>query len=159
MSRVLALMILLVSQAVSAGVASISLELEVARELVEVDAVGLEVTRLVPIDSAAPGEVVVYTITYTNTGGDVAEKVTITDPLPGMVRYVAGSVSGAADAQFAVSVNGGESFSAPDDAWVVRHDGQQRPAEPRDYTHLRWVLADPIAPGASGFVRFRTRLE
>ncbi len=161
MSRVLTLMILIVSQvtSVSAGVAAISLNLDVAREVVEIDTNGLVVTRLVPIDSAAPGEVVVYTITYTNTGSDAAANVTITDPLPTMVHYVPGSVSGAAGAEFAVSVNGGQSFSAPYDAWVLRDDGQQRPAEPGDYTHLRWVLAGPIAPGASGFVRFHTRLE
>ena len=161
MSRILALIILVVSQAASASVsaAGISLEIDVAREVVEVDSDGLEVTRLVPIDSAMPGEVVVYTITYTNAGSDAAENVVITDPLPTEVQYVPGSESGAAGAEFAVSVDGGESFSAPSEALVVRQDGQPRPAEPGDYTHLRWVLADPVLPGASGFLRFRTRIE
>lgn len=162
MSRILALIILVVSQAaasVTVGAAGISLEIDVAREVVEVDTDGLEVTRLVPIDSAMPGEVVVYTITYTNAGSDAAENVVITDPLPTEVQYVPGSASGAASAEFAVSVDGGESFSAPSEALVVRQDGQPRPAEPGDYTHLRWVLADPVLPGAGGFLRFRTRIE
>ena len=161
MSRVLALMILVASLAASqsAVAAGISLEIDVAREVAEIDADGLEVTRLVPIDSAMPGDVVIYTITYTNTGSDVVENVVITDPLPTAVQYVPGSVSGAAGADFAVSVDGGQNFSAPTEALVVHQDAGPRPAEPGDYTHLRWVLADPISPGASGFVRFRTRIE
>ena len=161
MSRVLALMILVASLAtsLSAVAAGISLEIDVAREVVEIDADGLEVSRLVPIDSAMPGDVVIYTITYTNTGSDVVENVVITDPLPTAVQYVPDSVSGAAGADFAVSVDGGQNFSAPTEALVVRQDAEPRPAKPGDYTHLRWVLADPISPGASGFVRFRTRIE
>lgn len=158
--RVFAVAILIVSQAVSMSVSasSIALQFTASREIVETDASGRPITRLVPTDSALAGDEVVYTVTYTNTGSDSWDHVVITDPLAPEVNYLPGSVSGAF-ADFTVSVDGGKTFSEPDEARVVDEFGYEHPAEPRDYTHLRWLVVGTIAPGASGYVRYRARLE
>jgi uncharacterized repeat protein (TIGR01451 family) len=160
MSRVLTLMILIASFAVSADVnaSSISLRIDVAREVLEIDESGRAVRRLVPVDSGVSGEVVVYTITYTNVGSDEWDNVVITDPVASGVDYVPGSCSGSFE-EFLVSVDGAKSFSTPDDALVLDVYGYERAAEPKDYTHLRWVIEESLAPGESGFVRYRARLE
>ncbi len=51
----------------------------------------LTITKAAPA-TAAPGETIVYTITYQNTGTDTAYNVAITDTLPAGVAYVTASV-------------------------------------------------------------------
>lgn len=57
------------------------------------------------------------------------------------------------------SVDGGKTYGALDKLAISTQgsDGKDapRPATAADVTHLRWTLKNSMAPGASGFVRFR----
>mgnify|MGYP006408422563 CR=1 FL=1 len=54
-----------------------------------------------------------------------------------------------------VSVDGGKSFGKLAELSVVDGEQASRPAVASDVTHIRWILPKPIAPGASGELRFR----
>ena len=56
----------------------------------------LNIAKSVSRASAAVGDVVTYTLSYQNTGPGGASNVTITDPLPAGLSYVANSAFGAA---------------------------------------------------------------
>ncbi len=114
-------------------------------------------TRLVAAEKVVPGDEVIYTVTFKNVGDEPAENVVITNPISADLTYVAGSAFGASSSvQF--SVDGGKNFAAAEDL-TVSEDDAARLATPEDYTHVRWLFSNDLAPGAQGVVRFRARLK
>ncbi len=114
-------------------------------------------TRLVAAETVIPGDKVVYTITFTNEGSDVADDVVVTNPIDGSLEYLEGSAFGAG-MTIEFSVDGGQSFSAPGDLMVADESGN-RPARPQDYTHVRWTLDGDLEPGATGVARFSATVK
>ncbi|MEM6817985.1 MAG: hypothetical protein AAF578_04290 [Pseudomonadota bacterium] len=158
MKRILALTALwLLGQAAVAQTGNIELKTVVEKETTVVNEAGQEVTQLVPVEKVIPGDVVIYTVTYTNIADEPAEKVVITNPIRSDLRYVRDSAfAPGADVEF--SVDGGEQFAALEQLTVQR-DGASVPASLDDLTHIRWTLRDQLDPGAQGFARFRARLN
>lgn len=137
---------------------AITIQTSAEVEIVETDASGEPVTRLEPASKVVPGDIVIYTLTFSNGGENPAENVVITNPVPRHMAYVGGTAFGpGADISF--SVDGGQNWGAPDELDVPLAEGGERPAVPDDYTDIRWVLRNELQPGAQGFARFRARLE
>ena len=123
---------------------------------------GVKVKKVAPVQKMVPGDEVLYTITYANKTVKPAEKVTVTNPVPKHTRYKDGSAAGeGTDITF--SVDDGKTFATPDKLTVAIKDkaGKDgvRPAVAQDYTHIRWVLKQNVAPGQSGAVRFRAAIQ
>ena len=129
----------------------------VQKEEVVVTDSGERKSELVPAEKVVPGDSVVYTITFENVSDESAENITITNPVPENLSYVAGSAFGPG-AVIEFSVDGGERYGAPETLFVT-DNGELRQATPDDYTHIRWVLQDELAAGAQGMARFRARLN
>ena len=124
---------------------------------VTIDEAGEEVTELVPAETVTPGERVVYTTSFRNTGAEPADNVVITNPISENLLYVEGSAFGPGlDLEF--SVDGGESFASAD-ALTVVDDAGERGATPEDYTHIRWSLPGSLDAGAQGVMRFTAILK
>ena len=122
------------------------------------DESGVEQTRLVAAARVLPGEELLFTVTYTNTGNEPAENITIVNPVPEHMDYVVRSASGD-DTAVTFSVDGGESFATEQDLSVTDAQGTKRPAAAEDYTHVRWIVGSDIAPGDSGKVQFTAVVE
>ncbi len=116
-----------------------------------------KITRI-PASRIIPGDEVVYTIHYRNSSTRPAENVHITIPVAEHTSYRSGSARGA-DTAITFSVDGGKRFATPDKLSVKLPNGRVRPAEARDYTHIRWRFNKPVAPGASGAVSYRAVLN
>lgn len=101
------------------------------------------------------GDEVHYTIKVRNPGEQAVTDIVVTKRLPFGVRYQPGSAAGpACKVQF--SMDGGATFKAPEPtraAAATRRNA--RPAPVPDYTHVRWILAKPLAPKATALLRFR----
>jgi hypothetical protein len=102
-----------------------------------------------------PGDRVVFTLKYANQSTEPAAGFRATNPMPGPVQFIA-----VAEDWAEVSVDGGVTWgkltqltvkSAPTDGAAP----VERAATPADVTHVRWVFAEPIAPGAKGSVSYR----
>jgi uncharacterized repeat protein (TIGR01451 family) len=118
---------------------------------------GERLTRLVPVETVVPGDVVIYTTTVENISDEAADNVVVTAPVPEHLSYVAGSAFGPGTAiQF--SIDGGASYAVADELTVLE-DGESRAAKPKDYTHIRFVLQDDLAAGAQSVTRFRAQLN
>ena len=129
----------------------------VQKEEVTVNEAGEADTHLVAADTVIPGDRVVYTITFENISNDAAENVVITNPIADSLTYVDGSAFGpGTDIQF--SVDGGQSFAARE-ALTVAENGDVRPAEAKDFTHIRWVMKQDLPVGAQGMARFSADLK
>ena len=119
---------------------------------------GSEEGKRVPATRVPPGETVIYTLSARNTSEKPADDVIVTDPIPEHMEYVDGSVT-ADGARVTFSVDGGKSFAAKESLKVLGEDGAMRAALPTDFTHIRWQLEKPLAPGEARAVSFRARLE
>ncbi len=129
----------------------------VQKEETFVNEAGESEKRLVAADIVVPGERVIYTITFTNISDESADNVVITNPIAEGLVYVNGSVFGpGTDITF--SVDDGASFAAAGDL-TVTENGESRPAEAKDFTHIRWVMRSDLAAGAQGTARFAAILE
>jgi len=133
------------------GQPHISVDVTVFHETTIRDAGGREERRLEPVRDTHPGDTLLYRIKCTNRGDAVAPTAQIVDPIPSGTRLVPASWS-LPDAEFAVSVDGGKSFSAFPIRLPVRlASGEiiQKEVDHSAYTHVRWSATRPLPPGES----------
>jgi len=122
---------------------------------------GRWVTERIPLDKTSPGDVLVYTITYTNAGKSPALDAEIVDPIPRGVVYVLDTAEGR-DAEITCSIDNGRSWQRPPVMMQVkRPDGtmESKPAPADRYTHVRWVIKKPLPPGQSGQVSLKVNVR
>lgn len=119
------------------------------REVKRIEAAAAKVT---------PGDTVIITTTYRNTGKKPAANVTITNPVPQHTEYVDKTAEGAGS-RIEFSVDRGKTYGAPDKLTVKDAKGKVRKAAPADYTDIRWMLGEQLKPGGAGSVSFRARIK
>lgn len=109
-------------------------------------------TRIVTADGkrARPGDRLIVSLTYRNTGRAPIADLVLADPVPAQLAY-----RGPADGSPApeLSVDGARFAALP--ALAVG----TRSAAPDDIVAVRWRLAQPLAPGAGGTLAFRAVLK
>ena len=151
------LMLIGTAAAVAAG-GSIELRTVAETDVKVIDAAGKEQTERITATKIVPGDEVIYTVYFTNRGSDTTADVVITNPVPEhmLVRQIE---TGQRHVLVAVSVDGGSQYGSPQNLTITDADGRTRPVEPSDYTHVRWTLQEPLAPGAEGSVSFRAQLQ
>jgi uncharacterized repeat protein (TIGR01451 family) len=114
---------------------------------------GREAFRFVPARMLEQGQVVYYTVRITNQTTVPLRNVAVVQPVPANTIYLEDSASGpGADVSF--SVDGGRMF-APAQSLTIGAEGLQELAQSKQYTHIRWQLRNPLAPGATALARFR----
>jgi hypothetical protein len=103
---------------------------------------------------ASHSDQLIVTVRFSNASSDVLDAIRITSPVPSDVQYVAYSASGPGS-EVLFSVDNGRTFGRPDELTLPAADGGARGADAADYTHVRWVLREPLDAGATGIARFR----
>jgi len=110
-----------------------------------VDGDGLGSSKFIPVARLRVGDEIFYTLQVRNFTAAEIPTAVIVKSVPQNTSYVAESAVGPA-AIITFSTDGGATFVAkrvldsPTDA----------------YTHIRWELRHPLAPGATALLRFRT---
>jgi uncharacterized repeat protein (TIGR01451 family) len=136
------------------------LEVEAIAEqrIVETSRDGGKAIRFVPASQVRLGEQVHYTLRVRNPGTTPVEQAVVIRTLPHNTRYIAQSATGpGADIHF--SIDGGASFAPANDLRITTYVGPPRRATADDYTHIRWRLRHPLAPGATALLRFRAEFR
>lgn len=128
------------------------------KEEVVMNADGEKETKVVPVATVTPGDVVIYTIAVENTSDEAAYNVMVTDPIPEQMAYVAGSAYGSG-MDITYSVDDGKTFATPDVLEVKDAQGEWRAANAEDYTHVRWKLRESLPAQSKTEARFRARLK
>jgi uncharacterized repeat protein (TIGR01451 family) len=137
----------------------VGVETELIAEVRETVRVGEgETVRFVPAKVLSQGQVVYYTVRILNRSPVYAERVTVTQRIPANTSYVAGSASGPA-AKVTFSVDGGQTYSESDAPPHLDAGDQGAKAPVREFTHIRWELAHPLAPGAVALARFQATFQ
>jgi uncharacterized repeat protein (TIGR01451 family) len=138
----------------SAGCIALKSTAEVEQEVVNDK--GEKSKQLVPVAKVVPGVQVIWTVTANNICKKPSDNVTINNPVPEHMTYVAGSAFGAgADITYSLD---GITFGAAGDL-TVTENGVTRKARADEYRHIRWVFKSALPPGASAVARFRAVLN
>jgi uncharacterized repeat protein (TIGR01451 family) len=115
---------------------------------------GTRTKEWLPATDIQQGQAVYYTVKIRNLGTTAAHNVVITKAIPANTTYQPDSAA-APGAVVSFSVDGGATF-APARELVIRDPkGAQRAVTPETYTHIRWRMRYPLAPGAIAYARFR----
>lgn len=116
---------------------------------------GREIRSWAPADRLTAGEEIHYTVRVTNPGQQPVGDIVVTKRLPYGVHYLAGTATGpACEVQF--SADGGNTFAKPERAAGGSKKGARK-SPAIEYTHVRWILLNPLQPGATALLRFRAK--
>jgi len=123
--------------------ASVSASALTAKQIVEKETVvqmpdGSETVTRSKAANIAPGERVVYTLSFTNDKVEPASDLVLTMPVPDEIKYMDGTAS-----QEGASSTGGVTRTATAD----------------DITHIRWTVAGPVAAGETGNLSYKGVLK
>lgn len=143
------------AQAADSAAAPVRLVAEAKQEVIKTAPDGSTTREWVDIDRIVPGDTVVYIITAHNEGAEEVTGIVLDDPIPADTEFVSGSAV-APNAEIRFSADGGDSFDAAESLTLVEEDGTSRIATNRDYTHIRFALNYPVAPGDTARVHFKT---
>jgi len=139
----------------------VAVNIAVEREVTKTDADGQQVQYREPVDTAFPGDVLVYTLRAENVGNGPAVNTRLEDPIPQGTVLIPNSVL----------LDGAEVLASLDDgsSWQpfpvrIDHAGddgarEKVPAPAEAYTNLRWVLAGNLDPGEHREVSFKVRIQ
>ncbi len=119
---------------------------------------GKKELKRMPAETVIPGSEVIFTTVFENISKEKAQQAAITNPVPEHMIYKADSAAGK-DTAITFSVDNGKSYNIPAKLFVSDAEGRKIPARPQDYTHIRWELRAPLAPGKTGEVSFRAILK
>jgi uncharacterized repeat protein (TIGR01451 family) len=128
---------------------------------------GRSTARLIPASTLVQGQEIFYTVRIRNPAAVAASDVEVVHRMPENTVYVPQSATGPG-VDIALSADGGRTFGeegritlvdqsavALMQATILDPAALTRPAKPQDYTHIRWRLRNPLAPGAVALARFR----
>lgn len=147
--------------------ADVKIDSKIMVERTDASESGKTVTKLVDPATVKviPGDKLLFINTYRNTGDTAVTGFVVNNPVHSAVALIE-----VVEDWALVSVDGGKNFGKFSDLSVTEtvaaapeEDADEtaapvqttRPAVASDVTHIRWVLASPIAPSASGELRFR----
>jgi len=121
---------------------------------------GKNIVKRMPASKIEPGQVLIFTIKYSNTGDEKATNVVINNPIPKQTVYEVGSAKGGNEITF--SIDNGKNFKRPSMLTyeLTGQDGKKirKKASPEQYTHVRWLIS-ALPPGSSGEVSYRVRVK
>lgn len=112
-------------------------------------------------DTARPGDVLRYRLTFTNrTAGPVAG-VVLSNPIPSTIALVGGTVrSSRDDVQVEYSADNGRTWSAePTEEVLVNGSRVRRPIPPERFTNVRWTISGQVQPRATVTADYDTRIR
>lgn len=132
---------------------------EIQAYIVTKDGDGQE--KIEPAVETEPGQVMEFRIVFTNNGDSSVSGIKVVDPIPLNTRFIGDSHNADIEAEFEVSIDGGESFEpVPVKRFETQADGIQKEVivPPEQYTHVRWVAAEELA-SAGGQHSFSYRVS
>lgn len=131
-----------------------------AEKEVSVSVKGKQIKKRIAAKGVHPGEEIIYTLSYINSGTEAAKDVVISDPVPAGTAYIPGSASETGDLSF--SIDKGKIYKKPTLLIYEQKDSDgkmhKRVATPDDYTDIRWTIPS-VPAGGKGSVNFRVKVK
>ena len=108
---------------------------------------------------ARPGDVIRYTLVFTNVTAGPVKNIQFVDPLPKGLVYVIGSAKADQPTRLEYSIDGGKNYSTQPMIEVMENGKKVEKAAARElYTHVRWTVLGALAPGAKVIAELRAQV-
>jgi len=142
-----------------AGGPKLQLTVRAEHEVRRVDASGNEVIVLEPVMATHPGETLVYTLDYQNTGDAPAVKPVLAAPIPDGTALVRGTaVAPGADVRYSLDGKTWSAWPRMRAAGMAAGDAEiDVPAAA--VRHMQVLLRGPVPAGASGRATFKVIVQ
>lgn len=122
---------------------------------------GKNVVKRVPAKDIESGQILIFTLKYSNKGNENAKNVVFDNPIPKETVYEVGSAKGARS-KITFSINDGKNYKKPSllTYEIKGPDGKKirKKASPENYTNVRWVVPS-VPPGGGGELSYRARVR
>ena len=130
--------------------------------LPEVTWISLEGNLLQPAPRLQPGDVVRYTISGNNRTEQPISGLVLNDDIPQNMVIVLGTArveNGVGEITY--SADAGKTYAVSPMIRETRPDGTlvSRPANPEEYTHVRWTFTEPVAAKSNVAGSYQVRLQ
>lgn len=136
----------------------IELKCVAEKEIEIVNEKGESEVKRIEAKTVIPGDIVIYTISYTVVNDKTVEDVIIDNPIPQSMVYQKDTAYGYnTDVRF--SIDGGKNYDSPEKLKVIDEEGNEKAAMASDYTNIQWTLKDPVKPGKTGWVAYKAQLK
>lgn len=114
---------------------------------------------LSPGSQVLPGETLRYQLVGKNHSSSPVNSLVLTQPIPSEMTYIPNSAQGASNITF--SIDKGVSFHANPQITIIDENGQEvtQSAPPENYTHVRWSMEKPLAPGEEFIGTFEVKVK
>lgn len=130
------------------------------KEIIEI-VDGKETVKIIPATDIEPGQNLIFTLKYSNTGDEKATNVVINNPIPKDTTYQIGSAFGE-NSTIVFSIDSGQTFKDPSllEYEIKGSNGKstQKIASSEQYTDIRWIV-QKISPGEQGKVGFKAKVK
>ncbi len=127
--------------------------------LITVNDKGAEV--LTPAEEAKPKDVIEYKLTYNNVSDNPLQNLIITGPIPHNTVYLGNTNATQINAQFVVSIDGGNTFESEPVKRTIEKDGEKVEViiPPEKYTAVRWIPSEPINANEEQVFTYRIQVK
>lgn len=143
-----------------ADMASLTLKLTSEKEVVRHEK-GKTASDLQEAREKRPGDMIRYTIKYTNDGDSAATGAVIVNPVPAGTSYITNSAGGK-DSEITFSLDG-KNFGPQGQVKYKTKDASGKEADsiatPDMYTHIKWRILKAVPPGGAGTLVFKVKVR
>ena len=133
----------------------------VSEKEVIVEENGKQIKKVVRAEEIQPGEEIIISIHYKNSGDEVAKNISIKNPIPEGTVYVVDSAKGE-NSEITFSIDKGKTFKKPSLLNYEHVDSNGKRVEKKasyeQYNHVQWVV-ETVMPGKKGAVSFRVKVK
>lgn len=107
-----------------------------------------------------PGDVLHYTLRFSNATTQAVRVVQLSNPLPKELEYLAASAQASrTDARLEFSIDGGKTFAGqPMETVLVDGRRARRPASASRYTNIRWIVTGEVPAGTTVVAEYDARV-
>lgn len=114
-----------------------------------------------PADAAEPGDTLEYRLSYSNTTEKALSALQVAVPVSENTLYLEKSAKTAVPSRFEVSIDNGKTWQMPPVKREYKDKEGNRVSQVvpvSEYTHLRWVVNNPIQAGEQQTFSYRIRI-
>lgn len=138
----------------------LEISISASKEVVET-VNGIRTVKRVPATTATIGDVLTYTLSYSNKGDEAATEAVVDNPISAETSYIDNSAVGAG-ANITFSIDKGKTYKKPAllTYEIKQPNGavQKYTARPEEYTHIRWTIKQ-VPAGTGGTLGFSVKVK
>lgn len=128
------------------------------KESIVIDKNGNKIIKLIDTKKVLPGDTVFYENSVDNGKAEPVKNMVLNNPIPKEMAYLTDSAKCEKPCTILYSVDNGKVFDKPENLKIKTEKGVHI-ARADEYTNVRWILNQPLAPNQKVSVSYKAKLR